>query len=1462
MSIRVISSQLLLFSSFFLFGHATDEHIEVSCNINVKKPTHCVSEKFLSISVDPAVLLAGVNLSESSLCLAKHLSPAFIRIAGPTTQFMKYVDVEESSHKILADDGGSVRISPSMWFGVNEWFKLAKLTPIFAINDDQTDKGVWNPKSTLPLFEISDQLNVSCYWQLGYDNSDKNETRYIQDLNILHYILGAYGEKNDTWKIVGSDISAIPENQIENIMMELNGVAETVIWEPNGIDVNKFPTKDVVYKILQRPSSKPRVKVWTTVPKSTEPVTFSSALVWAKQIGNLAKMGYDVVFRQPRIHELFAATPIYWCSLLHKKLMGCNVLETKSNLFQEDTNIFAHCTRKQNSFVRRGALTVMIVNDNQNKYKVKVKLGNTLPEKSMEVQSYILTSDSANSTGTYLNGKLLASEVFHEKQPFEPKIRRTKSATHILLALPPLSIGFFVLPGARASTCIDNEQETNLLLEEIEEDQQMPFSEEVALQLGPRGKFIKHNLLEEITNNLKNEMKFDERYYNSFVKQEPTVLDAEQQPPEKTEDKIDQKERKHFIDKLKFSDKHKKVFDIEKKRENLKKYLLEKAKSMKFETKPEKKQTKLELTSDEIENILKERAVERAAQKNIKFTDEELDALLKKASKNFNKSRSRRSALPKERRAINMPLLEKYSRMNENQHLDGHQNTAIKRTPNFSNKKNVRERRAVNLDLADLKAKIAERKRFWEDKREELIGNSITLKENIKDKIRGLKSNLRFRRDINMDLLNKNAKDPKIVKKSNKSKPKENIRATIRQSGETSLDVLDDFQRSEDTEGSRANGEIFAELADSEELEEQMFIDANNGPKFKKHKLFDKKPKVDPFGIEHPTIDIVEPTRRKHKNKSKGKADDRLQFLTSSEEFTDIEEDLPCIHEFFGPEYSKNKGAKAKGNIPEINEYYDQKIFKKRSVGTEMNEGIAREKRDTGITIIEIFDNELPASDILPSLILDDPVLDRPFLNEIFVYNREPYYDETLSKTSDETLNKTSDETVGMETTIEDKIVKDLNNETNSSSKISTDNHVDEITETTVQFNDSDLRPENGVTSKDLDSMHDQYIRERRSIQKDLKQEKFLDKTYSNKEKESKKDDTSMKNFNNLNDQMYMIRDKLQERKDELDKLVQKQLEDDKKKRKISKLNIEKRSRPNQEDWNFNIEFPKLYTEDTQKQKLNHDDMNKVRRSIFQTKNVFGDYQSMTSDLKPWKSSDVSSFKRDLYAANSNLIPPNDYYLFKNIISAPKDTRKRRSIDTDVDFNDNAIDTSINEIKKEDYEQKTYKYGKSEQDIQDEEFLKFKLPNNVELEIVDMDDIKTDKNRDILNYDDKNDRQQNEIVNNRLENSPTNKIENQSDNEHNEEDDARLDVMLADNLFRLKLPNEDELDFINNGGDTEIKLIHNSAINEDMEDVKEFIPEITPRSIKSVDTFVDEMKNFFNQIGKELKYFFNKFNNN
>lgn len=306
---------------------------------------------------------------------------------------------------------------------------------------------------------------------------------------------------------------------------------------------------------------------------------------------------------------------------------------------------------------------------------------------------------------------------------------------------------------------------------------------------------------------LKEEMKSDEKYYKKDAtksKSGSTIFSQQAPGLEKTDGKIDEKGRKHFIDRVKFAEKHKKALDRQKKGEGLKKFLLDKSKTPKIEQKPKN----MDLTSDEMEKILKDRAIERAAKKNIVFTDEELEALIRKASKNFNKQKDKRS-LPQEHREerdINRHMLEKYSQNNqqpfdfENQPFHQKQdmeNHKIRGKRDVRRVKKPLKKRGINFDLLDLKSKIAEHKKFWQDKKDDLLGNSNLIKENLLDKINELKSKYRIKRDINFDGLKTKTKTKKS-KKAKKSKDlienKEDIEATIRKAGQTSDEILEELE--------------------------------------------------------------------------------------------------------------------------------------------------------------------------------------------------------------------------------------------------------------------------------------------------------------------------------------------------------------------------------------------------------------------------------------------------------------------------------------------------------------------------------------------------------------------------------------------------------------------------------------------------------------------------------------------
>ena len=79
--------------------------------------------------------------------------------------------------------------------------------------------------------------------------------------------------------------------------------------------------------------------------------------------------------------------------------MGQTVLDVKPSFLTEvSTFVYAHCARNQNSFSRRGAITLMIVNNSSKEETVCVKLWSSMHVRSVEVQSYVLTAQDVNST--------------------------------------------------------------------------------------------------------------------------------------------------------------------------------------------------------------------------------------------------------------------------------------------------------------------------------------------------------------------------------------------------------------------------------------------------------------------------------------------------------------------------------------------------------------------------------------------------------------------------------------------------------------------------------------------------------------------------------------------------------------------------------------------------------------------------------------------------------------------------------------------------------------------------------------------------------------------------------------------------------------------------------------------------------------------------------------------------------
>ncbi|XP_060529506.1 uncharacterized protein LOC132703947 isoform X3 [Cylas formicarius] len=191
-----------------------------------------------------------------------------------------------------------------------------------------------------------------------------------------------------SWKIVGSDASAcLAEGNAPLRKKKYNfDDVIAIMWEPTS------PNDSDGFAGLRTLGASKRIALWTSAPPSTEKVTFDSAMDWASRVGKAAKNGYQVIYRQLTTQELaYSDTPVYWFTVLHKRLMGNHVLEVKSRAGPA-LSIYCHCAKRQDEFARSGAVTIMAINNGTEDIDLHVVLGTIFAEKSMEVQTYTLTA--------------------------------------------------------------------------------------------------------------------------------------------------------------------------------------------------------------------------------------------------------------------------------------------------------------------------------------------------------------------------------------------------------------------------------------------------------------------------------------------------------------------------------------------------------------------------------------------------------------------------------------------------------------------------------------------------------------------------------------------------------------------------------------------------------------------------------------------------------------------------------------------------------------------------------------------------------------------------------------------------------------------------------------------------------------------------------------------------------------
>ncbi|XP_016360626.1 inactive heparanase-2-like [Sinocyclocheilus anshuiensis] len=373
----------------------------------------------------------------------------------------------------------------------------AGLHLIFGLNAlHRNPDNSWNTSSAVSLLKYSAGKKYNISWELGNEpNSYRtmaarsvNSSRLAQDYSLLRTLLQSvrfYSRAN----LYGPNIGRPRKNAIlllDGFMKNGGSVVDAVTWQHYYIDRRVTKVEDFlktrlldtlseqitkVLKIVQTHAPEKRVWLGGVGPAwaggtNNLSDTFAAGFLWLNTLGIAAAHGIDVVLRHSffdygynhLVDQHFNPLPDYWLSLLFKRLVGPRVLAVHvaglqrkprpGRVIRDKLRIYAHCTSFHNHDYVRGSITIYIINLHRS--RKKIKLAGTLRNKT--VHQYLLQpfgTDGLHSMSVQLNGeplRMVDNETFPELKPRTLRAGRT-------IAMPPVSIGFYVIKNINAYGC-------------------------------------------------------------------------------------------------------------------------------------------------------------------------------------------------------------------------------------------------------------------------------------------------------------------------------------------------------------------------------------------------------------------------------------------------------------------------------------------------------------------------------------------------------------------------------------------------------------------------------------------------------------------------------------------------------------------------------------------------------------------------------------------------------------------------------------------------------------------------------------------------------------------------------------------------------------------------------------------------------------------------------------------------
>ncbi len=331
----------------------------VNLEVDTSRPIHATDPRFLSFTIDTALLVGGKWWGETAQkevapldftqprlkVLARALSPAVFRVGGTAADRL-YYDFSNATSK-SAPKGFDGVLTANRWDELYEFSTAAGLDLFFTLNaspaarDSEFD---WNPaqaralfehiadkKQHIPFFELGNELNA--YWlHHGLFNQPSGE-RYARDYARARSVISDFfgedspqlaGPASVYWPVLGEPLSWL-FGILDSFLESSRTPVEILTWHyyPTQSSRCSFGVRRTSAKKMLAPETLDEIAVWSEKIRNqrdrlhpdaqlwlgeTGPAQcggepgvsdrFISGLWWLDHLGMAAKLGNSVVLRQ------------------------------------------------------------------------------------------------------------------------------------------------------------------------------------------------------------------------------------------------------------------------------------------------------------------------------------------------------------------------------------------------------------------------------------------------------------------------------------------------------------------------------------------------------------------------------------------------------------------------------------------------------------------------------------------------------------------------------------------------------------------------------------------------------------------------------------------------------------------------------------------------------------------------------------------------------------------------------------------------------------------------------------------------------------------------------------------------------------------------------------------------------------------------------------------------------------